>query len=46
MNLLQEYILKNKGLVILISGLSGSNRSLLAKSVERDFELKIINLDN
>ena len=46
MNLVEEYILKNKGLIILISGLSGSNRSALAKEIERDFKIKIFNLDN
>lgn len=46
MNLVEEYILKNKGLTILISGLSGSNRSALAREIERDLKIKIFNLDN
>jgi hypothetical protein len=47
MNLLEEYILKNGEIIILISGLSGSKRSLLAKEIERDFKiLKLISLDD
>jgi hypothetical protein len=46
MNLSDEYIARKKGLIILISGLSGSNRTILAKEIERDFKLKLINLEN
>lgn len=46
MNLLEEYLLRNKEIIILISGLSGSKKSLLAKEIERDLKiLKLINLD-
>lgn len=46
MNLLEEYILRKGNIIILISGLSGSNRSSLAKEIEKDFKLlKIISLD-
>jgi uridine kinase len=47
MNLLEEYLLRSKELIILISGLSGSKKSLLAKEIERDLKnLKLINLDD
>ena len=45
MNLSDEYIVRKKGLIILISGLSGSNRTILAKEIERDFKLKLISLE-
>jgi uridine kinase len=47
MNLLDEYLLTKKEVIILISGLSGSKKSLLAKEIERDLKnLKIVNLDD
>ncbi|ATZ80327.1 hypothetical protein BMW23_0269 [Bodo saltans virus] len=46
MNISEEYIFKNKKLIILISGLSGTNRSKLAREIARDFKLKIIELDD
>lgn len=46
MNLSDEYIVRKKGLIILLSGLSGSNRTVLAKEIERDFKLKLINLES
>lgn len=45
MSVVSEYIKYNKGLVILISGLSGSNRTVLAKEIERDFKITLINLE-
>lgn len=45
-NFIEEYILQNKELIILISGLSGSKKSSLAKEMYRDFKLKLINLDD
>lgn len=43
MNIVEAYI-KNKGqLVILISGLSGSGKTRLAKNISRDFKIKLIN---
>jgi uridine kinase len=47
MNLLEEYILRKGNIIILISGLSGSKRSLVAKEIEKDFKLlTLISLDN
>jgi hypothetical protein len=46
MSTLDEYIKYNSGLIILISGLSGSNRSIVAKEIERDFKIKLISLDS
>lgn len=47
MNLLEEYILRKKNIIILISGLSGTKRSIIAKEIERDFKLlKLISLDD
>lgn len=45
MNISEEYIMVNKGLIILISGLSGTNKSLLAKEIEKDFKLKLIDIN-
>lgn len=46
MNLLEEYVLRKGNIIILISGLSGSKRSILAKEIERDFKiLNLISLD-
>lgn len=45
-NIIEQYINKNKQLIILISGFSGSGKTLLAKNIERDFKLKFINLNN
>lgn len=45
-NIVEQYINKNKQLIILISGFSGSGKTLLAKNIERDFKLKFINLNN
>lgn len=46
MNLAEEYIMRNKGVIILISGLSGSSRTVLAKEIERDFKLKLFSLED
>ena len=46
MSLLDTYIAIKKSFIVLISGLSGSGRSFLAKEIERDFKVKIIALDN
>jgi len=46
MSVLDEYIKINNKLVILVSGLSGSKRSSLAKEIQRDFSLKIVSLEN
>jgi uridine kinase len=46
MNIVEAYLKFNKQLIILISGLSGSNKSQLAKFIERDFKLKAINTND
>lgn len=46
MSLLDTYITVKKSFIVLISGLSGSGRSQLAKEIERDFKIKLIALDN
>ena len=45
MNIVEAYLKFNKQLVILVSGLSGSNKSQLANFIGRDFKLKSINID-
>ena len=45
-NISEEYTIRNEGLIILISGLSGSNRGILAKEIERDFKIKLITLED
>lgn len=46
MNIVEAYIKFNKKLIIIISGLSGSEKTVIAKFIERDFKLKLINLEN
>ena len=46
MNIVEEYTLQNKQLIILISGLSGTNKSALAKEIQRDLKIKLENLDD
>lgn len=46
MNIVEAYLKFNKQLIILVSGLSGSNKSQLAKFIERDFKIKSINIDD
>lgn len=46
MNIIEAYIKFNGSLIILISGLSGSGKTKLAKSIERDFKLKFIDIEN
>jgi uridine kinase len=46
MNIVEAYIKKNKQLIILISGFSGSGKTLLARNIQRDFKLKFINLND
>ena len=43
MNIVEAYIKFNGQLIIIISGLSGSGKSKLAKYICNDFKLKIIN---
>ena len=44
MNIVEAYIKFNKQLIIAISGISGCGRINLAKDIERDFNLKLIDL--
>lgn len=45
MNIIEAYIKFNGQLIILISGLSGSGKSKLAKMFAKDFKLKLINVN-
>ena len=45
-NIVEKYIQDKGQLIILISGFSGSGKTLLAKNIERDFGLKFINLND
>ncbi len=45
MNIVEAYIKFNSGLIILISGLSGSGKTKLMTSIERDFKIKGINIE-
>jgi len=45
-NVIEKYVDKNKRLIILISGFSGSGKTLLAKNIERDFKLHFLNLND
>jgi uridine kinase len=45
-NVVEKYIEIKKQLIILISGFSGSGKTLLAKNIEEDFKLEFINLNN
>ena len=46
MNVVDAYLKKKLQLIILISGFSGSGKTLLARQIERDFKLKFINLNS
>lgn len=46
MNIVEAYIKYNKCLIILVSGLSGSKKTILAGEIERDFKLKKIDIEN
>lgn len=46
MNIVEAFIKFNGGIVIIISGLSGSGKTSIAKFIERDFKLKLINIDD
>jgi len=45
-NIVEKYIQNKDQLIILISGFSGSGKTLLAKNIERDFKLNFLNLNN
>jgi uridine kinase len=42
MNIVEAYIKFNKGLIIVVSGISGCGKTTLARDIERDFNLKLI----
>ena len=42
MNIIDAYKKFNKQLIILISGMSGSGKSKLAKNIAEDFNLEVI----
>jgi len=46
MNIIEAYIKFNSQLIILISGFSGSGKTLLGRNIQRDFKLEFINLNN
>jgi uridine kinase len=45
-NIVEKYIQNKNQLIILISGFSGSGKTLLAKNIERDFNLNFLNLND
>jgi len=44
--IVEEYINKYKQLVILISGFSGSGKTILSKSLSKDFKIDFLNLND
>ena len=46
MNIIEAYIKFNSQLIILISGFSGSGKTLLGRNIQRDFKLQFINLND
>jgi len=46
MNIVDAYIKFNSQLIILISGFSGSGKTVLARNIQRDFKLSFINLND
>ena len=46
MNVVEAYIKFNEQLIILISGFSGSGKTLLGRNIQRDFKLTFINLND
>jgi broad-specificity NMP kinase len=45
-NIVEKYIQNKDQLIILISGFSGSGKTLLAKNIERDFKISFLNLND
>lgn len=45
MNIIDAYIKFNGELIIILSGLSGSHKTSIAKSIEKDFKLHLINIE-
>jgi hypothetical protein len=46
MNIVEAYIKFNSQLIILISGFSGSGKTLLGRNIQRDFKLNFVNLND
>lgn len=46
MNIIEAFIKFNKKLIIILSGLSGSGKTSIAKLIERDFKLSLINIED
>jgi adenylate kinase family enzyme len=46
MNIVDAYIKFNSQLIILISGFSGSGKTVLARNIQRDFKLDFLNLND
>lgn len=45
MNIVEAYIKFNKGMIVLLSGLSGSNKTQIASYVSKDFKINKINME-
>jgi len=45
MNIIEAFIKFNKQLIIIISGLSGTNKTKIAQWMAKDFNLKYINIE-
>jgi uridine kinase len=45
MNIVEAYLKYNKQLIVVVSGLSGSNKTSIAKFIERDFKIHMINIE-
>lgn len=45
-NVVEKYIENKKQLIILISGFSGSGKTMLARNIERDFKINFLNLND
>jgi uridine kinase len=46
MNIVEAFIKFNAQLIILISGFSGSGKTLLARKIQKDFKLEFVNLND
>jgi len=46
MNIIEKYIEDKKSLIILISGFSGSGKTVIGKSLAKDLKLEFINLND
>lgn len=46
MNIVEAFLKFNGKLIIILSGLSGSGKKAIAKFIERDFKLVLINIDD